>query len=91
MFLRQPLVAQRVKRHLPADQALEQEPDVIVFGKSLTNGLNPLSGIWAREELIRPDIWGAGMTHSTYSSNPARNGWNIYTTLPMSRRCLSIG
>jgi len=45
-------------------------PDVIVFGKSLTNGLNPLSGIWAREELIRPEIWGAGMTHSTYSSNP---------------------
>jgi len=46
------------------------KPDVIVFGKSLTNGLNPLSGIWAREELIRPEIWGAGMTHSTYSSNP---------------------
>ena len=45
------------------------KPDVIVFGKSLTNGLNPLSGIWAREELIRPEIW-AGMTHSTYSSNP---------------------
>ncbi len=46
------------------------KPDVIVFGKSLTNGLNPLSGLWAREELIRPEIWGAGMTHSTYSSNP---------------------
>ncbi|MEO0672204.1 MAG: aminotransferase class III-fold pyridoxal phosphate-dependent enzyme [Pseudomonadota bacterium] len=46
------------------------KPDVIVFGKSLTNGLNPLSGLWAREELISPDIWGAGMTHSTYSSNP---------------------
>ena len=27
-------------------------PDIIVFGKALTNGLNPLSGIWAREELI---------------------------------------
>ena len=26
------------------------EPDIIVFGKALTNGLNPLSGIWAREE-----------------------------------------
>ncbi|MEO1407604.1 MAG: aminotransferase class III-fold pyridoxal phosphate-dependent enzyme, partial [Pseudomonadota bacterium] len=46
------------------------KPDVIVFGKSLTNGLNPLSGLWAREELISPEIWGAGMTHSTYSSNP---------------------
>ena len=46
------------------------KPDVIVFGKSLTNGLNPLSGLWAREELINPQIWSAGMTHSTYSSNP---------------------
>ncbi len=46
------------------------KPDVIVFGKSLTNGLNPLSGLWAREELINPGIWPAGMTHSTYSSNP---------------------
>ena len=27
----------------------------IVFGKALTNGLNPLAGIWAREELINPD------------------------------------
>ncbi len=45
-------------------------PDIIVFGKSLTNGLNPLSGIWAREELISPDVFGAGMTHSTFSSNP---------------------
>jgi hypothetical protein len=25
------------------------EPDVIVFGKATTNGLNPLAGIWARE------------------------------------------
>jgi 4-aminobutyrate aminotransferase/(S)-3-amino-2-methylpropionate transaminase len=29
-------------------------PDVLVFGKALTNGLNPLSGLWAREELINP-------------------------------------
>ncbi len=36
----------------------------------MTNGLNPLSGLWAREELISPEIWGAGKTHSTYSSNP---------------------
>jgi len=46
------------------------EPDIIVFGKSLTNGLNPLSGIWAKEELISPDVFPAGMTHSTFSSNP---------------------
>jgi 4-aminobutyrate aminotransferase-like enzyme len=45
-------------------------PDVIVFGKALTNGLNPLSGIWAREELIRPEKFGPGSTHSTFASNP---------------------
>lgn len=44
-------------------------PDVIVFGKALTNGLNPISGIWAREELISPKVFPAGMTHSTFSSN----------------------
>jgi len=41
-----------------------------VFGKALTNGLNPLSGIWAREELINPTIFPAGSTHSTFNSNP---------------------
>lgn len=44
-------------------------PDIMVFGKALTNGLNPLSGIWAREELISPDKFGPGSTHSTFSSN----------------------
>src|SRR5258708_4086202 len=42
----------------------------MVLGKSLTNGLNPLSAIWAKEELINPKVWGPGMTHSTFSSNP---------------------
>ena len=45
-------------------------PDVIVFGKALTNGLNPLSGIWAKEKLISPEVFPAGSTHSTFSSNP---------------------
>ena len=45
-------------------------PDIIVFGKALTNGLNPISGIWAKEELINPDVFPPGMTHSTFSSNP---------------------
>src|SRR5437763_885977 len=44
-------------------------PDVVVFGKALTNGLNPLSGIWAREELISPTVFPPGSTHSTFSSN----------------------
>lgn len=45
-------------------------PDAIVFGKALTNGLNPLSGIWAREELINPQVFPAGSTHSTFNANP---------------------
>ncbi|MFA6350411.1 MAG: aminotransferase class III-fold pyridoxal phosphate-dependent enzyme [Candidatus Omnitrophota bacterium] len=45
-------------------------PDVIVFGKALTNGLNPISGIWAREKLINPQVFPPGSTHATFSSNP---------------------
>lgn len=44
-------------------------PDIIVFGKALTNGLNPISGLWAREELISPELFPPGSTHSTFSSN----------------------
>ncbi|MGH9377010.1 MAG: aspartate aminotransferase family protein [Terriglobia bacterium] len=44
-------------------------PDIIVFGKALTNGLNPLSGLWAREELLAPEVFPPGSTHSTFSSN----------------------
>lgn len=46
------------------------KPDVVVFGKALTNGLNPLSGIWARAELIDPTAFPPGSTHSTFSANP---------------------
>jgi 4-aminobutyrate aminotransferase / (S)-3-amino-2-methylpropionate transaminase / 5-aminovalerate transaminase len=46
------------------------KPDVVVFGKALTNGLNPLAGIWAREELINPTVFPPGSTHSTFASNP---------------------
>lgn len=46
------------------------KPDVVVFGKALTNGLNPLAGIWAREELINPKVFPPGSTHSTFASNP---------------------
>lgn len=46
------------------------KPDVIVFGKAITNGLNPLSGIWAKEEMINPTTFPPGSTHSTFASNP---------------------
>jgi 4-aminobutyrate aminotransferase-like enzyme len=53
-----------------AIEHFDVKPDVIVFGKALTNGLNPLSGIWAREALINPTIFPPGSTHSTFNANP---------------------
>lgn len=46
------------------------KPDILVFGKALTNGLNPLAGVWAREALINPTVFPPGSTHSTFASNP---------------------
>ena len=46
------------------------KPDVLVFAKALTNGLNALSCLWAREELINPDVFPPCSTHSTFASNP---------------------
>jgi 4-aminobutyrate aminotransferase-like enzyme len=54
-------------------------PDIITFGKALTNGLNPLSGIWAREELISPEVFPPGSTHSTFSSNPLGTATGLET------------
>jgi 4-aminobutyrate aminotransferase-like enzyme len=45
-------------------------PDIIVFGKAITNGLWPLSGIWAKEEIISPELWPVGSTHCTFSGHP---------------------
>ncbi|HEY3634409.1 MAG TPA: aminotransferase class III-fold pyridoxal phosphate-dependent enzyme [Caldimonas sp.] len=45
-------------------------PDILVFGKALTNGLNPLAGLWAKEALIGPAVFPPGSTHSTFASNP---------------------
>jgi 4-aminobutyrate aminotransferase-like enzyme len=53
-----------------AIEHLEVTPDVIVFGKALTNGLNPLSGVWATEDVINPKVFPPGSTHSTYAANP---------------------
>ena len=52
-----------------AMEHFDAQPDIIVFGKALTNGMNPISGIWAREELISPEKFGPGSTHSTFASN----------------------
>ena len=53
-----------------AMEHFDAQPDIIAFGKALTNGMNPISGIWAREELISPQKFGPGSTHSTFASNP---------------------
>ena len=46
------------------------KPDVLIFGKAVTNGLNPLAGVWARDELINPAVFPPGSTHSTFNANP---------------------
>jgi len=46
------------------------KPNILVFGKAMTNGLNPLAGVWAEEQLISPSKFPPGSTHSTFSSNP---------------------
>lgn len=45
-------------------------PDIIVFGKAISNGLWPLSGIWANEKIISPSIWKTGSTHCTFAGHP---------------------
>ncbi|WP_428423104.1 aspartate aminotransferase family protein [Methylibium sp.] len=55
------------------------KPDIVVFGKSLTNGLNPLAGLWAREELINPTIFPPGSTHSSFASNPLGTALGLET------------
>ncbi len=55
------------------------KPDVLVFGKALTNGMNPLSGIWAKEEMITPEIFPPGSTHSTFASNPLGTATGLET------------
>jgi 4-aminobutyrate aminotransferase-like enzyme len=57
-------------RKAVGNRALRRDADVLVFGKALTNGLNPLAGLWAREALINPVIFPPGSTHSTFASNP---------------------
>lgn len=44
-------------------------PDIITLGKSLTNGLSPLSAVWAREELVSRDIFTPGHAHSNFANH----------------------
>ena len=57
------------------------QPDIVVFGKAMTNGLNPISGVWAKEALISPAKFPPGSTHSTFSSNPLGTAATLATLL----------
>jgi 4-aminobutyrate aminotransferase / (S)-3-amino-2-methylpropionate transaminase / 5-aminovalerate transaminase len=57
------------------------QPDIVVFGKAMTNGLNPISGVWAKEALISPSKFPPGSTHSTFSSNPLGTAATLATLL----------
>lgn len=58
-------------------------PDIVTFGKSLTNGLNPLAGLWAKEKMLSPDVFPPGRAHSTYSSNSigTRAGYEVMSIM----------
>lgn len=44
-------------------------PDIITLSKSFTNGLSPLSAVWAREELVGRDIFTPGHAHSNFANH----------------------
>lgn len=54
-------------------------PDIIIFGKAITNGLWPLSGIWAKEDIISPQKWPTGSTHCTYAGHPLATALGLCT------------
>ncbi len=58
-------------------------PDVLTFAKSITNGMNPLAGFWAKEKFISPEVFTPGSAHSTYASNPigVRAGYEVMSII----------
>jgi len=45
-------------------------PDIITLSKSLTNGFAPLSLVWAREDLLDPEVVTPGHVHSNFANHP---------------------
>lgn len=45
------------------------KPDIITLSKSFTNGLSPISLIWAREDLVDPLNFGPGHAHSNFANH----------------------
>jgi 4-aminobutyrate aminotransferase-like enzyme len=44
-------------------------PDIVVIGKALTNGITPLSAVWAREPLMSPEQFPPGTHSATFVNN----------------------
>ncbi|MGB5709957.1 MAG: aminotransferase class III-fold pyridoxal phosphate-dependent enzyme, partial [Waterburya sp.] len=56
-------------------------PDIITLSKSFTNGLSPVSLVWAREDLVSPEVITPGHAHSNFANHPlgtaaALASWN---------------
>ncbi|MBZ8179724.1 aspartate aminotransferase family protein [Oscillatoria salina] len=45
-------------------------PDIITLSKSFTNGLSPVSLVWAREDLVHPEKFTPGHAHSNFANHP---------------------
>lgn len=45
-------------------------PDIIVFGKAITNGFYPLSGVWARNPILDKENWPSSSAQATYGGSP---------------------
>ncbi len=45
-------------------------PDIVLFGKAITNGMFPTSGFWARDDIASPENWPVGSSHATFSASP---------------------
>ena len=45
-------------------------PDLIVFGKALTNGCYPLSGVWAKTPILDQENWPSSSAQATYGGSP---------------------
>lgn len=45
-------------------------PDIVVFGKAITNGMFPVSGFWARDDIADPVNWPVGSSHATFCAAP---------------------
>ena len=51
-------------------QHYDMVPDIVVFSKALSNGLVPVSGVWAREPLLAPEHFPPSTHSVTYGNNP---------------------